>query len=139
MKVTKNIRIYAFRHVLYELQVHIGGRIFMRDLRDSWRRDTGLRDRDLDMTLDELTLHGAIALRQHAEGPLIELTSTGAKALETPVVTLSDLIERCNAWWVLSKTQRRARQQLEAIYDEWSRPAPQPLLYRRSEDMPFSS
>lgn len=137
MKITKNVRIHAFRHVLYELQVHVGGRIFMRDLRDSWRRDTGLRDRDLDMTLDELTLAGAIALREHAEGALIELTSTGASALETRIVTLSDLIERFNAWWVLSKTQRRAREQLQAIYDEWSQPTPRSVLYRRSEDMPF--
>ncbi|WP_420427445.1 hypothetical protein [Algiphilus sp.] len=138
MKITKNTRTHAFRHVLYALQVHIGGRIFMRDLRDSWRRDTGLRDRDLDATLDELTLDGAIVLREHTDGVLIELTSSGASMLEAPVVSLSDLIERFNAWWVLSKTQRRARQQLAAIYDEWSQPTPPSLFYRRAEDIPFS-
>ncbi|MEQ9012594.1 hypothetical protein [Algiphilus sp.] len=137
MKITKQIRLHAFRQVLYALQVHIGGRIFMRDLRESWGRDTGLRDRDLETTLDELTLDGAIVLRDHSDGVLVELTSSGAAMLEAPLITVGDLIDHCQAWWVLSKTQRRARRQLAAAYDRWSQASSPVVLYRRAEDTPF--
>ena len=43
MKVTYTVRALALVRVFSELHVHVGGRLYMDDLRQEWRRITGLR------------------------------------------------------------------------------------------------
>lgn len=110
MKITSTVRFRALVLTLYALRVDVGGRVFLHDLNEVWRRVTGLRQSDLHLTLGELVGNGDIRRQRHADGTLFELTRDGARHLVEKPLSLCGLFALARAQFVLMKTRRRYAQ-----------------------------
>ncbi|MCK5769137.1 hypothetical protein [Algiphilus sp.] len=108
MKVTYTVRALALVRVFSELHVHVGGRLYMDDLRQEWRRITGLRQSDLRLALQEMAQREEIVIHEADAETLVELTQAGIDHVLGGHTQFSSFIDRLRARMVLARTARRS-------------------------------
>ncbi|MCC5871033.1 MAG: hypothetical protein JJU22_01420 [Gammaproteobacteria bacterium] len=105
MTVTVNeaVRSEGLKRALEDLNLPPRPRVFFRDLSAAWRRETGLRQTDLEQSLGEIAARGAVCIHEHEQDQLIEFTDSAADVLSAS----TDVLGWLYATWVLRRTRRR--------------------------------
>lgn len=128
MNVTDTVRALALVRVFSELHVDIGGRLFASDLRQAWRRITGLRDSDLLLALNTMVARHELRFHEHPDGDLVELTRAGYDHVTGGYQKLTGFVEMIRAHMVLRQSRKRVTGQRPSVSNRQRRQTDGALL-----------
>lgn len=77
--------------------------VCLHDLQEDWP-ETGLRQSDFPVALNELTMHRFATLAAQGTDTVVQLTESGLAEFHRPSLPL---VQRIQDWWVLSRLRLR--------------------------------
>lgn len=109
MNVNRQVREWAILRVFDALNATDGRALPLRDLMTVWR-ETGLRSKDLERGLEEMSRARLVRVQMSADGPQAWLTAAGVEQAGHPRNHLNALISELTANSVLIRARRRQRE-----------------------------